>query len=564
MSIQIEEPTITDTKEPYKIALLDVDKYIKENNIGEVTSQFIRVPSSNELDPNGLFSQTIFGEIGSPERMLNFGYINLRTKIFHPKIYKTLLSLKKLYGEIMSSNTFAYFDEEVGDLIKIDREDERARTGYSFFMEYVQKIKFKASKSLQRSYKVKLIDNHIESMHIDKYLIMMAGIRDINMGDIDNYDDANKLYMSLIALSQALPSGSYKVNPVYDTVRYAIQRKANEIFDYYTNFMSDKHGWAQDKFQKRSIVHGARNVISAATIAGDSPTDPRMLKSHECIMGTLQSINVTQPIAIYYLKRMFFNQVVQETSTQIPVIDPKSLSLHYTEISPKMRDRFVSSDGISTTIKRFEDASFRASNVTLEDLDGKTWNIYNVYDDGEQVIIFRDINELSTYREGDIDKSYIRPLTYIEMFYIVAFHATKGKHGLCTRYQVTNDDNTITPRIRVATTKPDRLVRLTTMFDPDVFITLPHYPIIGNGYVDSMIVHPGTLSTFDADYDGDALNGSAILTTEANKNIEDFLFSLNGVITPDRKLRFEHNGFTKANLYALTRPFLPTEIEALQ
>lgn len=545
-------------KEAYNISLLDVDKFIEDNEIGEVKSQFIRTPSSNQLDPEGLFSQVIFGEIGSPERMLNFGYIDLKTKIFHPRIYKSIVILKGLYGEIMAGAAFAYFDEKEKDFIKTTRDDENGGTGYSFFMNRVDDIIYKETKSVERNDRIKLVTSFKERNFLSKYLVVMAGMRDIEIGDIDSYDEINKLYMTLISLAQALPDNNSD-NAIYDTTRYALQRKANAIYDYlYTDFMKGKKGWLEDKFSKRGLTLGARNVISAAKIIGSSPRDPRMLKTNECMYGIYHTIKTLQPMAVYWFKRLFFNQVVGDRVSQIPVIDPKTKKLVYIEIESKVKDKMISSDGITNIIKRFEDTDFRREIVSVESVEKKKYNLFNVYDDGKQIVIFRDIEAFKRHRpQANID--YVRGLTYAEMFYIVAFRIAKDSYGICTRYPVANEDSIQTPKIRVGSTLPDRAVKMTAIFDESLGEDLPHYPIIGNSFLDSMIVHPTSLPAFSGDFDGDMLSGSAVLSNEANAQIKAFSKSLQGIISSDRKIRFPLLDATLIGLYSLTRPLLPSE-----
>ncbi|MCP4394397.1 MAG: hypothetical protein GY804_09070 [Alphaproteobacteria bacterium] len=542
--------------------MMDIDKYIKDNNVGEVNSQFIKVPSSNELDPRGLFSQITFGEIGSPERMLNSGFIALKTDVLHPRIFKTLMSLKGTYVEIISGKMFARFDEKEQDFIKSTRDDEHADTGYSFFLEHVNKIEHKTTKSYTRNNKIDLINMMPDLNTVRNYPVLVAGMRDIELGDRDTYDEINKLYMSLLSMTQMLPKDG-TTSPVFDSIRFSIQKKINDIYHHLYTFLKGKTGWLENKFTKRALALGSRNIISAAQMTGASPDDPRLLKYNEVMYGTYQTIKTIQPVAIYHFRKMFFDQVVTDPATKILVIDPKTNKSKYIDIDDKIKNKFISEDGLETMIKRYDDLDFRTRPITVTGLDNKDYYLFMVYDTGDSITIFRDISTLTTHRP-DADLSKVRPLTYCEMFYIVATVAAKNKHGVDIRYPVIGGDSVITPKLHVISTRPDRVVKFTAIHDEEIAMDLWHYPLLGKSFVDSMIIHPSTLVRLNADYDGDQLDGNTTISDNSNKEISDHLDSLNGVMDESKQFRAQHVGFTMIGLSQLTRDILPSEGNSLK
>ena len=50
---------------PVNISLMNVDAFIDQHQCKQVTSLFIRESSSDEFHHDGLFSEDIFGQIGS-------------------------------------------------------------------------------------------------------------------------------------------------------------------------------------------------------------------------------------------------------------------------------------------------------------------------------------------------------------------------------------------------------------------------------------------------------------------------------------------------------------------
>ena len=59
--------------------------------LGEVTSLAVYESNSRVFDKNGLFSESIFGIVGTQERMTKAGYIDLKIPIIHPFDFKQLL-----------------------------------------------------------------------------------------------------------------------------------------------------------------------------------------------------------------------------------------------------------------------------------------------------------------------------------------------------------------------------------------------------------------------------------------------------------------------------------------
>ena len=67
-------------KAPFNFWIMDVNNYIFLNGLKEVKTQLIYEPSTSNFHPEGLYSEEIFGQIGSPQRVATLGYIDLHTK----------------------------------------------------------------------------------------------------------------------------------------------------------------------------------------------------------------------------------------------------------------------------------------------------------------------------------------------------------------------------------------------------------------------------------------------------------------------------------------------------
>ena len=495
-------------EDPVNIAIMDVDDFIRDRNILPVTSSLMMEPSTNLFHPEGFYSETIFGSVGSPDRMVKFGYIDLNTTIFNPKIFKLIVQLGSLYKDIMSGTAYAVFDPVLKDFKRVvgnSLETPGADTGYSFFMRHFHELSFRTTASSRRDERIEVIEQYKDQSLFTRYLIEPAGLRDISNDSSGRLvqDDVNKLYTSLLLYTRSIPKGSQSV--LYDPVRYQIQSKAQEIFEYLENFLDGKRGFIQGNFARRKIAMGTRNVITAAPFIAGSPEDPQLLKADDVMVGVYQTIKGLQPFTKHAFSTVFLNPIFKtEAVSQIALSDPKTGKLVYTSISPATRDMWTSSDGVDKLINSFRNTDLRKKPVLIRDTDGKDYALSLVYDEGDTIALCRSIDDLEARWPRKIDRSKLRPITYIEMFYLIAETISLGKHGIITRYPVLEQGSSYVAELHVVSTTPARSVELVDLLSIDQqTLTLKQYPILGSAYMDAMMLHPSKLGGLGADHDGD-------------------------------------------------------------
>ncbi|MEM3451994.1 MAG: hypothetical protein QW835_00005 [Candidatus Hadarchaeum sp.] len=69
---------------------IGIEEFIEKHKLKPVSSP--RIYLSGKLDPDGLYSEEIFGRLGSEERKHTFAYIDLRNhRIIHPEVYSSVL-----------------------------------------------------------------------------------------------------------------------------------------------------------------------------------------------------------------------------------------------------------------------------------------------------------------------------------------------------------------------------------------------------------------------------------------------------------------------------------------
>lgn len=490
--------------DPVNIKIMDVDGFIRDRKILPVTSSLTLEPSTNLFHSEGLYSEQIFGAVGSPERMLRFGYIDLNTYIFNPKIFKLIVQLGGIYKDIMSGAAYAVFNPVTKNFERIagdPMDHPEADTGYSFFMKHFRELVFHTTDSAKRDERIEVIEQYKADTVMIRYLVEPAGLRDLSNDSSGRLvqDDINKLYTSLLLYSRSIPRGSQSV--LYDPVRYQIQSKAQEIYEYIENFLDGKRGFIQGSFARRKVAMGTRNVITAATFNASSPSDPQMQKADDVMVGVYQTIKGLQPYTKHALNTIFIAPIFKtEAVSQIALSDPKTGKLVYTSISPTTRDVWTSADGMDKLINSFRNTDLRKKPVLITDREGKDYALTLVYDEGDTIALCRSIDDLEARWPRKIDPKKLRPITYIELFYIIAETISIGKHGIVTRYPAIEQGSSYVAELHVVSTTPARKVELVDLLSPmQTGFTLKQFPVIGASYMDAMMVHPSKLGALGGD-----------------------------------------------------------------
>lgn len=489
---------------PFNMRVMDVGSFIKERGLLPVTTTVLKEPSTNEFHPDGLFSEEIFGRVGTLERATTLGYIDLRMKMVAPVLYKTLERMGGIYIDLMAGRVYATWNSEAADFERVygDPEDTpNCNTGFHFFVKYFPQIKFKLTQSLSRETKVDLLNEYRSIGLYKQYLVQPAGLRDVQDDGTGRLiqDDINKLYMNLLSYTNALPEDT--VSPLYDGLKFNIQSKGVQIYEYLENMMTGKRGFAQGVLASRRIAMGTRNVITAASYVARNPDDPQALKPDETISGVYQTAKAFQPLVFFHLKSVFFQPVFGDdgASYTVPLINQKTLKLEYREITEDERLKWTSPDGINSAINRFVNLDIRDKPLTVKTADGGRCYLYLVYDDGDRITLCRSIDDL-TKTGVRVDKTKLRPITWIECFYIAAYFATQGKFAHVTRYPVLGDGSVYPSHVHLQSTIPGRIANMVDADRPDEpMVQFPEYPILGNAYQDTIQIDYSRLAGLGAD-----------------------------------------------------------------
>jgi len=387
-------------KTPVRLWPMHVDKFVEYNFIKEVSSLMMYTPSSTIFHPQGLYSEEIFGQIGSTERLSKLGYIDLHTEVLAPTIFKSVCDVNSSYDEIMKGNQYAVYnkDTHVFDLATKDTKD--ADTGFTFFMKYFKTLKFIRNESVTRNNKISVIEKaqKEDSYKISKMIVSPAGWRDIRVdssGHIE-VEEINKHYSTLIAMSGEINVGvvTPAIITFFDNIKYNIQIKVLEIYNYFKNMFEGKYGFGQNQYSKRSVALGTRNVISGATLIAKSPDSPEFIKYDETMIPLYQAASQYMPLVVNKLNTLHTSQIYTFGSTNIPAIDPDTFKIKYIEVTPGDVTDAISPESKVKFINNFKNIETRQEPVSVKDINGKEYYLWLVYDLGDKIYLFRNIDDL--------------------------------------------------------------------------------------------------------------------------------------------------------------------------
>lgn len=520
-------------KLPIDIDLLQV----KENElprVGRITDMQIFDQNGN-FHQNGLFSTTLFGNVGSEYRNRTFAYIDLGVTIIHPLIYYAIINLKSFYKQIMDGTAMAVFNPKTKEFEKSNLAE--AKTGYNFFFSYITELKFERNESDKRNFLIQLFEKSIrENTYSMKYLLVLpAGLRDyiVDPSGKPQEDEVNTYYRKILAQSNLIDPSSVKKAPeVYDNLASGIQKMVLELFEYLKSLLEGKHKLILGKWLTRKIFNSTRNVLSNAVEKIDRIDDHNHLGYNDVLAGLHQFIRATMPKSTYEIRTKYIKQIFVENTTSAQLTN--AITLQKEEVLnahiQKDYDLWTSSDGLEKVVASLSNMDMRDIPVVLN--KGKHY-LGLVYQDAKVFKFFQDIRELP---EG-LSKDNVRPVSISEFMYMSVYHMSGKYPGLLTRYPISGFGSIYPCFIKLGTTMHSlRLEELDENWQPSGNIA-HSFPKAGEEYYNTTSVHPSHIAALDADFDGDTVSLTALLTDEAVSEVTDYLgkkeyyFSDSGALT---------------------------------
>ena len=520
---------------PFNITLLIPDKRML-SMLRPVTS-LTAFDANRNFHPDGLYSTETFGVVGTPARESKYSYINIRISILHPVIFKTLISMKSLYKDIMSSREFAVWDDEKKDFIKSNAID--GQTGYQFFIEHFQDIIFEEKSSVRREQSIRLLDKYKNDCLVDNVIVMPAGYRDIELDNNgrESSDEINDIYYSLLSISNTINPSTVNVSPeAYNSQRMSLQNKFVELYDYINTIVDGKKNLMMGKWASRKIFNGTRNVITSQDTTILDLDDPDNITINDTLIGLFQTMKAILPIAIYNLRTKFLSEVFTSSNSLSLLTNKKTLMSERVLVQAKEFDKWMTNEGIEKIIDQYQETSIRHEPIKVEQ-DYYLGLIYKGPDGTFKLI--HGIDELPPDRSQD-DCS---PITYTELFYLSIYNIANNYPIFVTRYPITGIGSVYPSKVRLKTTVESE-VRKELGYD-----WLPigetniakEFPLKTSTFFNSLSPSSSRLAGLGADFDGDTASANIPYTDEAIEENRIFLNSKACYVNSDGRLTYDNN-----------------------
>lgn len=492
----------------------------------EITVLDIFEPSTKNFHDDGLFSVTTFGKIGSPERMVRFGYIDLKTPLLHPIIYKILTSMDGMYQGVISGKRYVVYNEETRVLEDSNVLD--GHTGISYLIKHLPLIKHPDKEGGRKIYVDTLI-KYKDSGVYSKLLVLPAGLRDYitDSSGKAQEDELNGLYRRVISNVSLL---SRTTKDIDNDILYSVQRSINEVYLYIENILKGRNGFIESKFSGRRIFNGTRNVMTSIPNNMTSIDDDTVPGFNDTIVGLYQYLKATLPLSIHDVRTKIIDKVFLDEEGSAMLVNSKTMKFEQVRLDNKLRTSWTSSAGLGGIIDTYGQSSIRHTPVKIGDhYLGMMW----VGVDDTYMFITNE-DDVPTTIEA---KSYA-PITYTEMFYISVYETSLRVPGLVTRYPVVALGG-IYPGKTYLKSTADSLYLRRRISDTEVAdIAAKEYPVLDSATINSMSPHNSKLARLYADFDGDVGSLNALYTDDAMNEIDKKLSSKSFYLAPDGKLTY--------------------------
>nr|DAV47497.1 MAG TPA: DNA-directed RNA polymerase II subunit [Caudoviricetes sp.] len=495
-----------------QVSLLDVDDFVKKNNLVEITNPVIFDASSNPTS-DGLLSNTIFG-ITKESRASTFAYISLKKKFLQPLVYRIWSKVdSKIKSVIHGIGTYSI--DKSGNIV----EDPKGDNGIDFLRKNIDKIKFRETDSIKRERYVKFLNDNRKNFFTDKLIVIPPFFRDIKVdGGKISVGDINKLYINVMVSASAIGDSTEYGFSIGKSVEGRLQEGLIEVYKWFgTGTDSNPNGGLPGKFGvirranlSKTTDYATRLVMSAPKLDVENMEDIRADFDYSVLPMTSAAANFF-PFVIFHMRRFFENEFIGDT--KYPILD-KDGTIIYGEIEDyqiQFSDEVLKKE-LDRFIHGYSDR-FRPVKVLCR-VKGKQE--------------YLDLKWKGFYKEPDVKAlKNERPLTWCDVIYMACEEAVKDRMILITRYPIDTFYNEFATKIRLSST----IETEEAVFDNVVYT---HYPKIrkedigkdtSSSFIDTMNICNGYLDSIGGDYDGDMVTIKGVYTDEANAELKKQLAS---------------------------------------
>lgn len=477
-----------------KLEILDINKFIKENDVKEVTSTNFFI--GNIAAEGGLFDPEIFGYFAEEEKNL-YGYIDLKGQYIHPLVVINLMRMGSLGSILLQHDNIKKKWAKVvdGKIVYVKKDDPDAESGKEFYWNNFDKIEWNKTLSgvretddetdindepalsdieaIERELDRQMEDfsvskqgriNFIKSLtketfFIDKWLVIPKGFRNISSESRTLGSDINKEYRKLLtninAMSRFSSSSIFGITRIQeyliqsvilinlfkDSISWVTGKSVD--FNRSSNRPAPTVGVAKNSnfFEKvigKSVDYSSRNVIIAPTIATkNSWKDVDALAGYAGIpLSTIASsflpFMIKHAVDIIAELEMNIERQMLKWDENFVRIEPSSKLF-----IEKLIKSFIKSDN-----GRFNKYDFV---MIYEDDNGKQYK-------QNQSLMMNIATDRSQYANRTYRRRYF---TVTDLMYQAALKAIEGRYCLLVRYPVLNHLNIFPSGINLMSTKKE-------------------------------------------------------------------------------------------------------------
>ena len=497
------------------IGLFDIDQFIKVNNIGEVKSAAI-YRSTNQFNPEGLFSEEIFGQT-EEEQKYRCGYIKLPIHVFNPDIAKNIITRgggiirKVAYAEIRCN----LID---GELVEAsDGQYTGIRDLYKIWDEIDIRKTLKHSKN-DRNINI-LIKSPKRLLFVDKVLVLPTSFRPTGMRNGKQVkSELNSIYIKLIGLKSVTSHTTANIHKIDSQIQDALI----DIYTYVHKYVATKNGYFQRNLLAKNTVATIRNVISAPSYRSNTPE----VGIYRTGFPLMSLASMFQPFVKFHMKQFL-------SYDNIVAFHPNPDEVSRENLTNIYDDKMI--DDLIRIYMQNPGARFRAMYLDPEN---------------KKPIIFNAVNTKT-------NEPISRPLTLTDVIYLCTYTSTvkADRHAYVCRYPIGQHLGAFFTKIHVLSTintVPIQFQGEVYTTYPDIDPTLSHMKV-STLFIDVINMSNSRLANIGGDYDGDTIKSTGIWSDEANKQAEELMYSKVYNLRPDLSSAFPIAIEALNGLYGLTK-----------
>lgn len=495
--------------------LYDIDRAIKVNDLQEVTSQRI-YRSLNAYDPNGLFSEEIFGQTDD-ERRFRCGYIKLPIHVFNPNVAKTIILrsggiIKKMaYGEVRCN---------IVDGVLVAAPDGQY-CGLKDLYDIWDQINIsKTLKTRSKNNLDILTKSPKRLLFNDKIIVLPPGMREIgDRGGKMVKSELNSIYARILGLKDVVSHTSTgDVYPIYNK----FQDEVINIYAFVNNYVGSKNGFFQKNLLAKTTLWTSRNVISA----------PRY-NSDDCEIGVFRTgfpmdalCSMFNPLVKFQLKQFLsYNNIHELHPVKEEVKSSNIMNIYDDKMINDLLDIYMKNQG-SRFMQLYLDPE-KTKPIIFEAFDVKR------------------------------NEKISRPLTLTDVIYLCCKSAIVDADRMVytVRYPIGDYLGSFFSKVHILSTNDVTQIQFrgeTIKNYPDIDITLPHNKV-ATSFASTVTPSNSRLKAIGGDYDGDTVKSLGVWSDEANKRAEELMYSKIYNITPQCTSVYTIEIECLNGLYALTK-----------